>query len=137
MPTIHVEVDATKTALDLIALRVQKATLESVVEGAALVESRGKKNAPVSKGNNPPIHGTLRRSISMGTPTIEGPGVFSSRGGPSVIYARRVELGFHGADSLGRVYDQDGRPYWGPAVNSSHDDILAIFLTQLADALEV
>ena len=30
--------------------------------------------------------------------------------------ARRLELGFQGADSLGRVYDQRGRPHLGPAM---------------------
>lgn len=27
----------------------------------------------------------------------------------------RLEVGFHGADSLGRVYDQEGQPALGPA----------------------
>jgi hypothetical protein len=35
--------------------------------------------------------------------------------GPTIIYARRIELGFKGADSLGRVYDQAPNPYAKPA----------------------
>lgn len=31
--------------------------------------------------------------------------------------AFRLEKGFHGADSLGRVYDQSGQPHVGPAVS--------------------
>mgnify|MGYP001292038658 CR=1 FL=1 len=30
-------------------------------------------------------------------------------------YARRIELGFHGTDSLGRRYNQAGQPYLRPA----------------------
>ena len=32
-------------------------------------------------------------------------------------YARRLEFGFHGADSRGRVYNQGPRPHWGPAAD--------------------
>lgn len=32
--------------------------------------------------------------------------MFAARVGPTTVYARRQELGFVGADSLGRVYDE-------------------------------
>lgn len=32
------------------------------------------------------------------------------------VYGRRNELGFHGTDSLGRVYQQPARPFLKPAV---------------------
>jgi hypothetical protein len=35
------------------------------------------------------------------------------------------------------VYDQDGRPYMGPSVESSRRDAYAIFITRLTRALEV
>ena len=40
---------------------------------------------------------------------------------PSTPYARRIELGFHGADSLGRMYNQQPYPYFFPGVEESID----------------
>ena len=64
-----------------------------------------------SKPGEPPkkVVGTLFRSIeqdvSISTLAIVG------RVGSNVSYARRLELGFVGADSLGRVINQRPRPY--------------------------
>lgn len=44
----------------------------------------------------------------------------------NVPYAWRMERGFHGADSLGRVYDQDGKPYAEPTLNNDTDEILEL-----------
>jgi hypothetical protein len=38
-------------------------------------------------------------------------------GGTNVEYARRIEYGFQGADSLGRNYSQAAQPYLRPAVD--------------------
>lgn len=43
-----------------------------------------------------------------------------------VPYAWRMEEGFHGADSLGRVYDEAGKPYARPALEQTTDEILVI-----------
>jgi hypothetical protein len=41
----------------------------------------------------------------------------SGKGGTKAEpYAARIELGFHGEDSLGRHYEQDGEPYMTPAL---------------------
>lgn len=40
-------------------------------------------------------------------------------------YARRVEFGFKGADSLGRVYDQAGQPYMRPAAGKHQEGYYA------------
>lgn len=50
---------------------------------------------------------------------------------PTVVYARRIELGFHGADSLGRVYDQQGNPYLKPAVRESRAKIVAVIQREI------
>lgn len=37
-----------------------------------------------------------------------------------VVYARRIELGFQGKDSRGRVFDQPGFPYLRPAAEEEY-----------------
>jgi len=37
----------------------------------------------------------------------------------SLVYARRVEMGFHGADSLGRVYSQQAQPFFSTGFHAS------------------
>lgn len=44
----------------------------------------------------------------------------------NVPYAWRMERGFHGADSLGRVYNQDGKPYAEPTLINDVDEILEL-----------
>lgn len=63
------------------------------------------------------VTGTLARSIHVGTPEAGGDSV-EVKVGTDVEYARREELGFAGADSLGRVYNQPPHPYLRPALES-------------------
>jgi hypothetical protein len=61
------------------------------------------------------VTGRLRNSIVI---TSQGglPGMgYQVTVAPTVIYSRRLELGFSGADSLGRHYNQPPYPYFGPA----------------------
>ncbi len=38
----------------------------------------------------------------------------------------RLEYGFHGADSLGRVYDEAAEPYAGPALDANADKVMEL-----------
>jgi len=40
--------------------------------------------------------------------------------------AFRLEYGFHGADSLGRVYDEAAEPYAGPALDANAEKVLEL-----------
>jgi len=44
--------------------------------------------------------------------------------GTNVVYARRVEHGFFGPDSLGRVYAQQGKPYLFPAYFTYEGEVM-------------
>jgi len=101
--------------------------------GALLVANEAKILAPF-------ITGTLKRSIHVGDHVAESApdfspsdaaGEYSDVGGKEITghsatlsvgtnlcYALRVEYGFSGADSLGRVYHQAPRPFLRPAVAS-------------------
>lgn len=50
-------------------------------------------------------------------------------------YAWRMEAGFVGTDSLGRVYDEAGKPYAWPAVFDNEDQILQLMSNAVGQSL--
>lgn len=60
----------------------------------------------------------------------ESPGYCVVAVGTNAPQGRRLEFGFHGADSLGRVYNQPPYPHVGPAMN----EIVPAFELALASA---
>lgn len=82
-------------------------------EGA---HKRGRPRVPNSNNRPNIVTGNLRRSIRSSTLMHWGRGGWVKEVGPTAIYGRRVEMGFKGADSRGRVYNQPAYPYFGPAV---------------------
>lgn len=79
-------------------------------------------NVPVHHGGRLPFDlGNLRNSITAGTSPGGGedPALVFHRleigqtayAGWSAVYAMRQEFGFHGPDSLGRVYNYEGRAF--------------------------
>lgn len=121
--------------IDALIARVEAATREAALKSGHLIEGNAKKNfegnhvkgEPHVGGNKPnTVSGTLKRSIvTLGFPT--GPGSWEVRVAPTTVYGRRIELGFSGADSLGRVYDQPPFPYFTPGYESALPIIPRIF----------
>jgi hypothetical protein len=54
-----------------------------------------------------------------------------------VPYAWRLEMGYHAADSLGRLYDESAEPYAEPALLSSEDQIMMLMGNAAAEAFAV
>lgn len=77
--------------------------------------------------------GDYRRSINAEAAQI-APGVWQASVGTSAPQGRRLEQGFAGADSLGRVYHQPPYPHFGPALDETEPQYLAA-LGKLADSL--
>lgn len=110
----------TVTVLGLAQLDAKLAGMAAAVAGPAMtaalmsaakvLETAAKENAPVLTGN-------LRRSIHTEQLTATSAAV-----GTDVVYARRIEYGFSGPDSLGRVYHQPPQPYMRPAVDEHGDE---------------
>lgn len=61
------------------------------------------------------VSGRLRNSIVITSHGPTGKWGYQATVAPTVVYARRIELGFSGTDSLGRTYNQPAYPYFGPA----------------------
>lgn len=77
-------------------------------------------------GPNAPT-GDYRRSISLVMRDLGQTAVV----GTNKPQARRLEYGFHGADSRGRSYNQPPYPHFGPAV----DEVRGPFRDAVADAI--
>lgn len=98
---------ATQAALSALIGKITAAGAVAVKGGVLIIQQAG-------MGHTPVLSGTLRRSWK----TSDGPAspdIFSAFTGPTTVYGRRIELGFKGADSLGRVYNQAPKPYVRPA----------------------
>lgn len=61
-----------------------------------------------------------------GTP-LESPEKHSVKIGSNVVYAKRVEFGFSGQDSLGRSYNQPGTPFLRGALLSNMKEATILF----------
>ena len=115
-------------AIDGMVEAANVATRDAVKKGASLIESKAKAHSPVLTGSN-------RRSIH-----VEGPiGVsamlgYSASIGPSMIYSRRLELGFSGTDAIGRAYHQAPHPYLAPGLADAIPGLSAIFEAAWATA---
>lgn len=62
--------------------------------------------------------GDYRRGISGQTAQV-APGVWQGVVGTNSPQGRRLEYGYHGADSLGRRYNQPPYPHFGPALDET------------------
>lgn len=131
--------DSLMRKLSALAEAAQGQMLErAMVAGALIVQNAAKQQAPF-------LTGTLRRSIHIGgheemnpdgeggnvpEPEVDGASV-AVYIGTDVEYARRLEYGFNGTDSLGRQYSQAAQPYLRPAA----DENQAAVRTEVGEAL--
>lgn len=107
---------AFKAALDAMVVRVEVAAVRLEADAAGLIEASAKRQDSYTTRS-----GSNRRSIHT------QPGALGAyEVGPTMVYSRRLELGFDGADSLGRVYHQKPRPYMKPGRSQALPGIIAL-----------
>lgn len=109
--------------------RVKKAAQQglsiAVGIGANTFVDAAKTLVPVDTGNlQDHIHAeviedTPQRQVRAVTPAFAA----SNKYGFDPAYARRIEYGFHGTDSLGRQYDQGPQPYMRPAFDEHQSEV--------------
>jgi hypothetical protein len=119
---------ATQAALAALMVRISAAGAVAVKKVALAVQAAGMAGTPV-------LSGTLRRSWTTKMVPAGGVGVYAAMVGPTMAYARRIELGFKGADSLGRVYDQAPKPYVKPAFDKTVPSFRPIVISEITRAL--
>lgn len=116
------------TRFDARAVRTLPEAASTVQHYAMLLETRIKAKASGRPGPNAPT-GDYRRSWTHEVFT-DGMSV-TAVVGTNKPQARRLEYGFVGADSLGRVYNQPPYPHVGPAV----EEIRPLFVAALSDVI--
>ena len=79
--------------------------------------------------------GALARSIRMVKVEELGAGRWSSQTGPTLVYSRRIELGFTGTDSLGRQYAQPPFPYLRPGLEKSAGELRELYVRKWREGL--
>lgn len=84
----------------------------AIFSGALIIQEIAVIKAPYDTG-------TLRRSITIRLQVTSGK--ILARIGTNLVYARRVEYGFADTDSLGRTFNQAGKPYLRPAYDTGKD----------------
>ena len=88
------------------------------------VEDKAKANVPVLSGDlRDSIHTDLAEAGPSFVQAVTAPAFeAANKYGFEPAYARRIELGFFGPDSLGRVYHQAAQPYMAPAWYEGQDE---------------
>jgi hypothetical protein len=113
--------------------------LKAGVAGAAMLfETAAKDNAPVLTGrlrdgiHTEPVTDTPQKQVLSVTPTVAA----ANKYGFEPPYARRIEYGFVGADSLGRNYHQPAQPYMRPAFDTEQSAATESIKDGVTEALE-
>jgi len=128
-------------SLDALAEAIKAATYVAMQESAEVIVRAARlqfngQHPPGTRrtvgGNRPQsISENLKNSIHVVTSPFESaPGQFIAQVAPTMIYGRRIELGFHGVDSLGRDFTNPGQPpypYLAPGVEKARVPISDIF----------
>jgi HK97 gp10 family phage protein len=125
-------ISAQIAGMDAVALKAKRrieaarfGLKAGVSEGAFMLQEEAKTLVPVDTGH-------LRDSIHTET-VVDGSEVqelavtaaveASNPWGIDPAYARRIELGFVGADSLGREYHNPPQPFMRPAFDAKRDEV--------------
>lgn len=125
-------IGANRLAAELTAGAARVETLMAVVveKSAHDMVTLVQRHASGRPGPNAPT-GDYRASWNA-LPTHEAAGRVSWSVGTDRAQAARLEYGFVGPDSLGRVYDQQPYPHMGPA----YDEIAPVFEAAMAKVAE-
>ena len=108
-------------------------------DGAAgLFEDEAKTLVPVKTGN---LRDHIHFYTTVDTDTSqqrEVTPVYELEGSGKLDppYARRIELGFVGQDSLGRHYHQAAQPYMAPAFSNKQDEARQMIKDEVTGALD-
>lgn len=122
-----VGIPAMSRALLAKQARALKASYQIAKVGGERIKGQAMRSAPKKSG-------ALRGDIQVFEIVPYGLGARSKTGPTTLPYARRIELGFHGRDSIGRTYKYGGHPYLSPALQRVAPKIVAIAQKEWAKA---
>lgn len=133
------------SGMDALSLKVKYLTKAAqtglklgVDEAAGLFEEEAKNLVPVLTGNlRDHIHTEVvtneaEKQVRAVTPVVEAANPY----GFDPPYARRIEFGFNGPDSLGRVYHQAAQPFMRPAYDMKRGEAEAAIKDSVIGSLD-
>lgn len=107
---------------------MQKALLEGLVEGGALVVNTAKGRVAYKTGN-------LKNNIKEQKQSMSGGKAQVDVGVTTVPYAARIEFGYTGPDKLGRRFHQKPRPYLRNSLDEKEREIKTAVETKIKSVL--
>lgn len=117
----------------------QRGMKTGVAEGAQILVTEAQAIVPVDTGHlRDSIHAELveasdtRATVNV-MPAYDEPNKY----GFEPPYARRIEFGFVGQDSLGRNYHQAAQPYMRPAWDTKKDEVQQTIKDHLIEEMDV
>jgi phage gpG-like protein len=129
-----IEIDATTFLANLAGLKPKymAACEQAMMKGGWMIATEASANV---RKNKSVVTGNLMGSIhpQIGTVTENTVDVLI---GTNLVYAKRVEYGFFGQDSLGRHYAQAPRPYLRPAFDTKKEAALAFIASEIKKTIE-
>ena len=136
---LTVSMDSSALAAKLAAWKnaAESGLKTGVAAGAQLFEDEAEQLVPVRTGV---LRGAIHTSQVADTPQVQTLAVSptvdaDNKYGFDPAYARRIEFGFIGTDSLGRHYHQAPEPYMRPAYEGKRDDAAAAITDGISNEL--
>lgn len=126
--TARVEgLDSLSLKVKYMIIAARQGLKEGVSEAGGIFEQEAKILVPVDSGN---LRDAIHTEHTVDTPEVQQQTVTpaheaGNRYGFDPAYARRIELGFVGQDSLGRNYHQAAQPYMAPAYENKKAEAVA------------
>jgi hypothetical protein len=118
---------------------VQDGLAEGVRDAALIFKQEAQTVVPVKTGR---LQSAIHDEVTIDEPERQERAVlpaYETGGDPGFEppYARRIEFGFIGTDSLGRKYHQAAQPYMRPAWDSKEDEARQAIKDALNNGLEL
>lgn len=124
MLTVEVEIGQEfRSSIARAEQAVERAITDAMQIAAMEAANEARRRAPYKTG-------TLRRSIEVKEMGPRQVAVCSE-----LPYAARIEFGFAGRDSLGRLYNQPAKPYLRPAIEETRQRMAQVFAEEVRRAL--
>jgi hypothetical protein len=128
-------VDATTFLANIAGLKPKymAACEQAMMKGGWIIANEASRN--VSR-NKSVVTGKLIGSIQPSIGEVTADHVDVLIGAKNVVYARRVEYGFFGKDSIGRFYTQAPKAYLRPAFDTKKEEALRFIASEIKKTVE-
>jgi hypothetical protein len=131
--------DKASLMVKYLTTAARKGLKSGSAEGAQIIVEEAKTLVPVDTGR---LRDAIHADKLVDEPERQGWQVApfvaaNNKWGFDPPYARRIEYGFVGQDSLGRNYHQAAQPYMRPAVDTKQDEVRTTIKTAILEEMDV